>query len=278
MNLAKTRFYIFALLVITLCFGTIALAQDKSAKKSYEFCQNQDSWNGDKVSYNELRETTIPAASLIEVDGDRNGGIKVKGSNRSDVLVRACVRTWGTSEEAAKALARDIRISTSPVIRMENPSDEQGLSVSYEIHVPRNSNLKLTTLNGGIGINGVEGNLEFDAKNGGIHLSDVAGDVRGRTTNGGLHIALNGNSWKGSGLNVETTNGGVHLQMPETYAARIETGTVNGGFKSDIPALQVERKERSRAIRLNTELNGGGAPIRVITTNGGVHINSSAKQ
>jgi hypothetical protein len=33
----------------------------------------------------------------------------------------------------------------------------------------------------------------------------------------------------------------------------------------------------NRATRLNTALNGGGAPIRVITTNGGVNISSASK-
>jgi hypothetical protein len=87
---------------------------------------------------------------------------------------------------------------------------------------------------------------------------------------------LSGNSWKGSGLDVETTNGGVHLSIPETYAARIETGTINGGFKSDIPALTAEKTEGTRRTRINADLNGGGAPVRVITTNGGVKISSSS--
>jgi DUF4097 and DUF4098 domain-containing protein YvlB len=108
-------------------------------------------------------------------------------------------------------------------------------------------------------------------------LSNVAGDVKGKTKNGGVSVALSGSSWKGSGLDVETTNGGVHLSIPETYAARIETGTVNGGFKSDIAALNIERNERTRAVRLNTEINGGGAPVRVVTTNGGVKISSFVK-
>jgi DUF4097 and DUF4098 domain-containing protein YvlB len=121
------------------------------------------------------------------------------------------------------------------------------------------------------------GAMEFETKNGGIHLSDAAGDVRGKTKNGGIHVKLSGSGWRGSGLDLLTTNGGVYLSIPETYAARIETGTVNGGFKSDIAALNVERKDRQRAVRLNTDLNGGGAPVRIVTTNGGVKIDSSAK-
>ena len=65
--------------------------------------------------------------------------------------------------------------------------------------------------------------------------------------------------------------------MPETYAAAVEAGTVNGGFSSDIAALNVEKDERgrSRATKVSTTINGGGAPIRVTTTNGGIRISSS---
>jgi hypothetical protein len=104
--------------------------------------------------------------------------------------------------------------------------------------------------------------------------------VKGRTTNGGLHIELAGNTWKGNGLDVETTNGGVHLSMSENYAARFETRTVNGGFKSDITSLAVEREKdengyRKQGVNISRDINGGGPLVRVITTNGGVKIGSN---
>lgn len=279
MNSRNSRFCRFATLLTVLClFGSVVYAQEKTKTHtmSYGFCQNQNNSYGDKVSFNETREMVLPASSLLTVDGQRNGGIWVKGGDRNDILVRACVRAWGTTEEAARSLAQNIRIDKSPVVRAEN-SSEENWSVSYEIHVPRQTNLKLTAHNGGIGITGVEGNMEFETLNGGLHLSELAGNVRGRTTNGGLHIQLSGNSWKGAGLDLETTNGGVHLSIPENYAANFEAGTVNGGWHSNVQSLQVERKEGRRATRLNTALNGGGALVRLITTNGGVHINSSGK-
>ena len=271
---------------------TILFGQDKaeSAKHAYKaekaknrvFCSGDNWSNGDRVSFRDLREMTIPATASLSVDGGRNGGIKVKGSERSDILVRACVQTWGVSDEAARAVASGIRISTGGTIKADAASEENW-SVSYEVLVPRNIDLNLKAQNGGIGIASVEGRLEFETQNGGVHLMDVAGDLKGRTTNGGVHVALAGNSWRGSGLDVTTTNGGVHLTMPDSYAANIETGTTNGGFHSDIPALSVSNEDvkgpnrRQRATRLNTVLNGGGAPIRLMTTNGGVHISSASK-
>ena len=274
----------------TILFGQEKQAVEKTEKYAYktekvknkEFCGGD--WNnGDKVAVRDLREMTIPATGSLAVDGRQNGGIRVKGTDRSDVLVRACVQAWGTSEEAAQALASSVKISTGPTVRADAAS-ERDWSVSYEILVPRSTNLDLKAHNGGIGITSVEGNLQFETMNGGVALWDVAGDVRGRTTNGGVSVGLAGNSWKGNGLDVTTTNGGVHLSIPATYAANIETGTVNGGFHSNIPALNVTQEDikgaerHNRPTRINTALNGGGAPIRLITTNGGININGAASE
>jgi hypothetical protein len=276
---ANTPFFRYVLLAVVLCLcGCSAFAQEKS-ERGGNFCDNYNYSSGDnKVSHKELRESTLSAGSLVNVDARRNGGIRVRGENRSDVLVRACIQTRGTTDEEARAVARGIRIETGSTIRAEGATDEVNWAVSYEILVPRATNLKLSTYNGGIHLSNVDGSIEFEATNGGIHLSELAGNVKGRTANGGLHIELSGNSWKGSGLDVETTNGGVHLSIPETYAARIETGTVNGGFKSDIPALNVEKTERQRKTHITADLNGGGAPVRIMTTNGGVKISSSSSK
>lgn len=274
----NARFFYNALLLAIFCLsGSVVVAQDKSDKmeKKIDVCAGNNYSSNGRMSYKETHELTTSAGSLLDVDGQRNGGIHIKGENRSDILIRACVQTTGVTEQEAQALAKSIRIETGSIVRAESSSDESNWAVSYEILVPRSMNLKLETHNGGIRIDSVEGMIEFEAVNGGISLTDVAGDVKGKTTNGGVNVKLAGNSWKGAGLNVQTTNGGVNLTISENYAARIETGTINGGFRSDISQLNAERKERTRGIRLNTDLNGGGAPIRVVTTNGGVRINSN---
>ncbi|MCA1607873.1 MAG: DUF4097 domain-containing protein, partial [Acidobacteria bacterium] len=264
-----------AVLSTTILFGQEiaekARMAEKAAKaehkmKHKEFCANNSWSNGDRVSFNEVREFAVPASGFVSVDAGRNGGVSIKGENRSDIAVKACVQAWGTSEEAARSLASSVRIPSSTTIRADGPSSEEGWAVSYQVLVPRNTDLKLIANNGGISISSVEGRLDFETKNGGVNLKDVAGEVRGRTTNGGVNVALTGNRWKGSGLDVQTTNGGVHLTMAETYAANIETGTTNGGFRSDIPALNVTTENvkgddygRRRSTNIVTAFNGGGA-------------------
>lgn len=261
------------------------LAQDKAYKaeakhKDKAFCSSENWSSKDKVSFKEAREFTVPASGNLTVDGGRNGGISIKGENRSDVLVRACVNGWAETEDAAKALVASVKIDAGSTIKASN-SDENNWSVSYEVLVPRTTNLDLTAHNGGISIKSVDGMIEFQTTNGGVNLSDLSGTVKGRTTNGGVNVLLTGNSWKGTGMDVVTTNGGVNLSVPEGYAANFETGTTNGGFKSDVPTLNVEEENTvgktegwSRSKRVRASMNGGGAPVRIVTTNGGIKIGS----
>jgi len=274
---------IFTLLALVLCGlmaagTTVGQDKEKIKDKSDGFCS--ENWSSDnKESFRELREMNVAAGGVLDVDAGKNGGIGVRGENRSDVLIRACVQAWGPTVEAAKAAVGSVQVTTAGAIRAAGP-DESNYSVSFQILVPRNTNLQLKAHNGGISISNVEGNLQFETMNGGVHLDNVAGDVRGRTTNGGVNVALTGSTWRGSGLDVETSNGGVHLTVPQNYAANIETGTVNGGFSSDIAALNVEKDERGRARTktVSAAINGGGAPIKVTTTNGGVRISSDSNK
>lgn len=276
-------FLLFAIISLScsLAFGQATAGHQTHSK---EFCSGNDFSSDGRASFSELRETTAVATGSITVNGGKNGGVRVAGSGRSDILVRACVQTWGATEAAARADAGNIKIDTGSEIKADGP-DESNWSVSFEVLVPRNTNLKLSAHNGGIAISGVEGDLEFETTNGGVSLSNVAGSVRGRTTNGGVNVALSGNTWRGSGLDVTTSNGGVKLSIPESYSATIETATVNGGFKSDIPALNVttenvigERFGRNRGVTISTAINGGGPTVRVVTTNGGINISSTGRK
>jgi DUF4097 and DUF4098 domain-containing protein YvlB len=134
--------------------------------------------------------------------------------------------------------------------------------------VPRETDLDLETLNGGISITNVRGDLAFDATNGGVNLEGLAGNVHGGTTNGAVAVTLTGTRWDGDALDVHTTNGGVRLRVPEGYSARLETRTVNGGMSVDFPVTVQGRLGRE----VSMTLGDGGALVRAETTNGGVRI------
>ena len=259
-----------ALIALGLAGGT-AGAQEWTIAEDHPWCdqyaRSQKSWR----DYCEVREIQLPAGGDIEVDGGKNGGIRIEGWDRDEIAIEAQVSVYGRVRDA-EDLAQEIEIYTDGLrIYAEGPrrGDDQPWVVNYRLRVPRESDLRLITYNGGILISDIDGVVEFAAKNGGIKLRNLAGDVRGETQNGGLDIRLDGNTWKGEGLDVETTNGGIHLLLPEEYDARLVTGTRNGRIDLDLPG---ERRSSHKGRSFRTTLGEGGPLIRVVTRNGGVDI------
>jgi DUF4097 and DUF4098 domain-containing protein YvlB len=235
-------------------------------------CRNDENWYGDRLVGNcEIREQTLAPSGPLSIDGRQNGGVSVKGWDQNQVLVRARIQTGALTAAEAAALGQQIRIETggSKIFASGPDSDrDHNWSVSYEIFVPRRSDLSVETHNGGIAIAEVTGKIDFAATNGGVVLKRVGGAVRGSTTNGGLVIELAGDRWDGEMLDVRTTNGGVIMSIPENYSAHLETGTVNGGISVDFPVTVQGRINKELAVNLGS----GGATVKATTTNGGVRI------
>ena len=268
--------FIFMLTIATLtAFAAKDDDKDKVKDKDKGSMACRDDWHSDRlVSHCEIKEQTLPASGAISVDGRQNGGVSVKGWDRNEVLVRARIQTAATTQAEADALAQQITIETAGAkIFANGPETRRDLSwsVSYEVFVPRRSDLSLIAHNGGIAISDVQGRLEFTAVNGGVALKRVGGTVHGGTTNGGLSIELTGDRWDGEEMDVKTTNGGISMSVPENYSAHLETGTVNGNLSIDFPVTVQGRITRELAVNLGS----GGPTIRAMTTNGGVRVRRS---
>ena len=272
----KSLRYALLVLAIAGCAAGAVSAQ----KKTESSMKCNDSRNDDRLySHCEIKEQTLPASGAITVDGKQNGGIAIKGWERNEILVRSKIETRAPTQSEADLLAQQVRIETGALnIHAEGPESRNDYQwyVSYEIFVPRRSDLSLTAHNGGISINDVSGRIGFKTMNGGVSLRRVGGAVSGSTTNGGVHVELAGPSWEGEMLNVTTTNGGVNLVMPDNYSAHIETSTVNGNVNSEFP-LNVPMTERGRLPKeISVDLGSGGPTIRATTTNGGVHVSRAS--
>lgn len=260
-------------LIVSAAAITVATA---TAQKKDRSMQCSDSMTSDRLqTHCEIKEQTLAAGGAVAVDARRNGGVSIKGWDRSEILVRSRIQTAAPTQAEADELAKQIRIETAGLkIRADGPEerDDYHWSVSYEIFVPRQTDLSLEAHNGGISISEVSGKIEFSTTNGGVNLTRVGGSVHGSTTNGGVNIELAGTRWDGEILDVKTMNGGVNLIMPDNYSAHLETSTVNGNVSINAP-INVPLNERGRVPKsINIDLGSGGPTIRATTMNGGVRV------
>lgn len=238
-------------------------------------CSDRDVHHDNLVTHCEMKEQNMGAPrGAIQIDPGGNGGVTVNGWDRGDILLRARIETAADSDSDARAMVSQISIASgSGNIQASGPSTDRhhNWSVSYELFVPRQSDIQAKAHNGGIKIADLRGNIEFETVNGGVTLARLSGEVHGRTTNGGLTVELAGDRWDGRGMDVTTTNGGVKMNVPSNYSAHFETATVNGGVKVDFPVTVQGRLTKDMSF----DVGQGGATIKVTTTNGGVNIRRS---
>ncbi len=265
--------------VITVLLASVALAaplgaQRSAAESDAEWLENcRRGWNDDdRGRACEVRAVPVRLARrAIRVDGRTNGSIRAMGWDGDSVRVTARLQANARSDADAANLLKEVRVvADGREVRADGPEsrDPEGWSASFVVWVPRRFDLTLEAHNGSLGVSGVAGAMELRTTNGSVSLSEVGGSVRARTQNGSLRVELSGERWSGQGLDAETQNGSVRLSVPDRYAARLETGTVNGRINTDFPITVQGRISR----QLSIPLNGGGPTVRAMTTNGSVQI------
>lgn len=150
--------------------------------------------------------------------------------------------------------------------------DHVEAEVQYDLLVPRTMNVDVTNTNGSIRLSDVTGKHELDTTNGKIEVSRCAGSLDASTTNGSITAELQQVA-KGQPLSFSTTNGRIEVAVPANLAVDVDAGTTNGSIHSDLPVTTTKIGSNS----LRGSINGGGTPLRMRTTNGGISIRSLSK-
>jgi len=119
-------------------------------------------------------------------------------------------------------------------------------------------------------VSGLAGRVAAQTTNGSVTTKNLTGAVEARTTNGSVNVDLA--SMGSEKVFLRTTNGSVTLNVPDTARADILATWTNGGIRV-ADDVKIEVSERGRR-RFEGRLNGGGPPIELHTTNGGIRIRS----
>lgn len=252
-----------------LLLGVAGGAAQVQVSSDDDWCR--DGGDRDRGYFCEVREVSLDAPSSIDVNASPNGGIHVTGWDRANMQVRVRVSARADTDADARGIVQAVEFRyDGGTIRATGPKnrEDESWSASFRVSVPQRSSLRLQSVNGGLGVEGVTGDLTLQTTNGGIDLAMVGGNVRARTTNGGMTFDLSGGAWDGAGLDAQTTNGGIRLRVPDGYSARLAVATTNGGLDFDFPVTVQGRLGKS----VEVDLGKGGAPIRLKTTNGGVSV------
>jgi len=208
-----------------------------------------------------------------------NGRVEVQGVDGSSVEVRTVRDAKATTDEAARQLLPRIGIheeATPDRVSLETDRIGglligAGFEVQYYVKAPRGAVVNVTTTNGSVSVADLSGSVRARTTNGGISAKDLVGAVEARSTNGGVHVDV---ARVGAGrIALSTTNGGLTLALPEDAKADVSATWTNGGIS--VTGLNVDVSEHGRR-RFDGRMNGGGTPVELRTTNGGIQLRARA--
>ena len=144
--------------------------------------------------------------------------------------------------------------------------------------------VRAQTGGGGIRIMYVAGPMEVESSAGSICLTRVAGTVRAATAGGSIRAWINPDSpATGGGVvhlagvsQLTSGNGDIVVFLPRNLAANIEA-TVEAGGERHIEAdpalaMMIQGNRGSGSASGMIALNGGGAPLKLRTTSGTIHL------
>jgi hypothetical protein len=151
----------------------------------------------------------------------------------------------------------------------------------FTIRVPRDTAIRLCTINGGdVIVNGTRGDFDVTNVNGDISMRDVAGSGRAHTVNGPVTVTLAANPKSASSF--KTVNGNVDVTFQGGLDAEFAMKTLNGGLYTDFDVMPLasqapaagERRNGRFLYRVNqhtrVRVGGGGPEISFETLNGSV--------
>jgi len=184
------------------------------------------------------RTFDVEAGGELIIEAE-DGDIEVKGTEKNRVVVEVLRKARAKNEEAERGMLENhvvtfyqdgnrVTISGERKDRRNfwNLITVGGLEVRYVVSVPREFDVDLTTSDGNVSVDELEGVLEVKSSDGDLKLGDVSGGVRAITSDGHIFI--------------DKFVGDLHLRSSD---GDIRVGSVGGDLVAETSDGNIEVKD-----------------------------------
>jgi len=200
-----------------------------------------------------LFERTLQVTGAVHMDlttGSGNVEVRTGSSNQVRVTGRIRASEWfgGDVDEKIKRLEANPPIQQSGnIIRIghiDDPELRHGISISYEVQVPAETELRAESGSGNQKVEGIQGPLDISAGSGDLNISRIGDRVRAQTGSGDIEI--------------EQVKGNVHAK---TGSGSIQADEIAGAFEADSGSGHITLQQTAPgSVRVDT--GSGGMDLR----------------
>lgn len=221
----------------------------------------------------ELSAALEPGSTFSAATQD--GSITLEGTQSAECKLLATIRTRASTEEEAQELGEQIQVKLESVaggltVVIEKPSFIRNAhyGVSLTGTVPIQTHLALTTSDGSVHLDTIEGTIDAKTSDGSIQAEGIKGDTKLKTFDGSIHCAR----IEAETLDLHTRDGSIKLEETETTSCTAHT------LDGSITVADV----RTESIALRTSDGGircigiAASRLECRTSDGSVHIECAA--
>jgi hypothetical protein len=251
---------------------------------------------------------TLPVSGPVKLDIQSGpGGINITVGSSQSVVVHAVIRSVlgrfdpGLADANIRALEQNPPIEQNGnsvrIGYVADPAILKGVSVTYEIQTPRETEVNASADAGGIRVDGVQGpvvtvnaaghsevsgvqsSLKMSAHSGGLVVRDAGGDVTMTNQSGGIQMM----GVRGS-VTADTTNGRIEVDdvsggaRTTTRSASIRLNNIRGTVSAHNDSGSIEAFQSGGSV--NAETSSGSirisqsspASIRALSGSGAIHV------
>jgi hypothetical protein len=221
-------------------------------------------------------ERTLQVSGHVDLQVETgSGSIEVHrgGSNQIHVVGRISANEWfggGNAEARVKKIESNPPIQQSGndvrIGHIDDPELKHNISISYEVTVPENTQLRSSSGSGTQSIADIAGPLEGNAGSGNLKFSNIGAAVRAHTGSGSIEAdGVHGNLFARTGSgSIHATNvaggfdgqtGSGHLTLEQSAPVHAETGS--GGLELRNVKGSLQASAGSGDVRVEGEATGG---------------------
>jgi hypothetical protein len=204
-----------------------------------------------------------------------SGTVTVKGVAGSDsVVIKGVMRVDAPSQQDADSrlegldvIVKNVQEEISAETSQPDETEGRNYEVDYEIMIPAEMTVLVTSVNGNITIQDVASELTVSSVNGGVVLDGLEGDASISVVNGTVvgdaTLPANGQ------ITLAVVNGGVGLEIPQETSADFSARVVNGSINTvDLTFTNLETTPTS----IVGILGDGEGELDIVVTNGTILV------
>jgi len=206
-----------------------------------------------KAKYERTVQQQVPLAPGSTVIAQTSfGSVTITGADVTDCNVVAQIRVQAPTEEEAQKIAEQVKIKLEPIgktltVKAEKPPKKRrrSISISYDITVPKQTNVDCGSSFGAIKLSGIDGKVKGKTSSGSISAENIQGSTQLNTSFGS--VTCKGIS--GDNVTVKSSSGSVTAEGIEG-SSQFETSFGSITCK-DISGGDVKLKTSSAKIKLS---------------------------